>query len=112
MLAINSFFTNIYIFANYDDLNSNLKNLIKTQTFSGNVNLPSKGEGNIDMGALSIPSGYTYIGVLPNYSDYGDQFLTSFQKYGSHIYCVVRNVHGTTLQGKVTCTALFMKNNI
>ena len=96
-------------------LNSNLTSLktplIKTQTFSGNVNLPSKGEGNIDMGALSVPSGYTYIGVLPNYSDYGDQFLTSFKKYGSHIFCVVRNVYSTTLQGKVACTALFMKNN-
>lgn len=92
-------------------MNSNLKSFIKTQTFSGNVKLPSKGEGNIDMGALSVPSGYTYIGVLPNHSDYGDQFLTSFKKYGSHIYCVVRNVYGATLQGKVTCTALFMKNN-
>ena len=93
-----------------DTLNSNLDNLIKTQSFAGYVNLPSKGEGNVDMGRLNIPTGYTYIGVISKDSDYGDQFLCSFQRYGDHIYVVVRNTFAGTLTGGVSCTALFLKN--
>ncbi|OUO26025.1 hypothetical protein [Eubacterium sp. An3] len=93
-----------------DELNSNLDNLIKTQSFAGYVNLPSKGEGNVDMGRLNIPTGYTYIGVISKDSDYGDQFLCSFQRYGDHIYVVVRNTFAGTLTGDVSCTALFLKN--
>lgn len=93
-----------------DTLNSNLDNLIKTQSFAGYVNLPSKGEGNVDMGRLNIPTGYTYIGVISKDSDYGDQFLCSFQRYGDHIYVVVRNTFAGTLTGDVSCTALFLKN--
>lgn len=93
-----------------DTLNSNLDNLIKTQSFAGYVNLPSKGEGNVDMGYLNIPTGYTYIGVISKDSDYGDQFLCSFQRYGDHIYVVVRNTFAGTLTGDVSCTALFLKN--
>lgn len=91
-------------------LNGNLDNLIKTQSFAGHVNLPSKGEGNVDMGYLNIPTGYTYIGVISKDSDYGDQFLCSFQRYGDHIYVVVRNTFAGTLTGDVSCTALFLKN--
>lgn len=91
-------------------LNSNLDNLIKTQSFAGYVSLPSKGEGNVDMGYLNIPTGYTYIGVISKDSDYGDQFLCSFQRYGDHIYVVVRNTFTGTLTGDVSCTALFLKN--
>lgn len=93
-----------------DTLNSNLDNLIKTQSFAGYVNLPSKGEGNVDMGRLNIPTGYTYIGVISKDSDYGDQFLCSFQRYGDHIHVVVRNTFAGTLTGDVSCTALFLKN--
>lgn len=90
--------------------NSNLDNLIKTQSFAGHVNLTSKGEGNVDMGYLNIPTGYTYIGVISKDSDYGDQFLCSFQRYGDHIYVVARNTFAGTLTGDVSCTALFLKN--
>lgn len=63
-----------------NELNSNLKNLIKTQSFTASVLLPGKGEGNVNMGKINIPSGYTYIGVVSKDSDYGDQFLCSFRK--------------------------------
>lgn len=87
-----------------------LNGKIKTQSFAGRVNLPSKGEGHVDMGRLNIPTGYTYIGVISKDSDYGDQFLCSFQRYGDHIYVVVRNKFAGTLTGDVSCTALFLKN--
>lgn len=91
-------------------LNSNLKNLIKTQSFTASVLLPGKGEGNVNMGKINIPSGYTYIGVVSKDSDYGDQFLCSFQRYGSNMYVVIKNTYGSQLSGDVTCTALFLKN--
>lgn len=87
-----------------------LNGKIKTQSFAGHVSLPSKGEGRVDMGRLNIPTGYTYIGVISKDSDYGDQFLCSFQRYGDHIYVVVRNTFAGTLTGDVSCTALFLKN--
>lgn len=62
------------------------------------------------MGSLNIPTGYTYIGVISKDSDYGDQFLCSFQRYGDHMYVVVRNTFAGQLAGEVSCTALFLKN--
>lgn len=83
---------------------------IKTQSFTAPVILPGKGEGSVNMGSLNIPTGYTYIGVISKDSDYGDQFLCSFQRYGNHIHAVVRNVYVNQLSGDVSCTALFSKN--
>lgn len=83
---------------------------IKTQSFTAPVILPGKGDGSVNMGSLNIPTGYTYIGVISKDSDYGDQFLCSFQRYGDHIHAVVRNVYVNQLSGDVSCTALFSKN--
>ena len=94
-------------------MNSNLTGLngnIKTQSFTAPVILPGKGDGSVNMGSLNIPTGYTYIGVISKDSDYGDQFLCSFQRYGDHIHAVVRNVYVNQLSGDVSCTALFSKN--
>ena len=103
-----------------DELNSNLTDVeesvaglngnIKTQSFTAPVILPGKGDGSVNMGSLNIPTGYTYIGVISKDSDYGDQFLCSFQRYGDHIHAVVRNVYVNQLSGDVSCTALFSKN--
>ena len=87
-----------------------LNGKIKTQSFAAYVSLPSKGEGNVNMGRINIPSGYTYIGVISKDSDYGDQFLCSFQRYGNNMHVVVRNTFTGTLTGDVSCTALFLKN--
>lgn len=87
-----------------------LNGKIKTQSFAAYVSLPSKGEGNVNMGRINIPSGYIYIGVISKDSDYGDQFLCSFQRYGNNMYVVVRNTFTGTLTGNVSCTALFLKN--
>ena len=103
-----------------DELNSNLTDVeesvaglngkIKTQYFTARINLPAGGAGNVDMGYLSVPSGYTYIGAISKDSDYGDQFLCSFQRYGDHMYVVARNTFAGQLAGEVSCTALFLKN--
>ena len=87
-----------------------LNGKLKTQSFTAPVILPGKGDGSVNMGSLNIPTGYTYIGVISKDSDYGDQFLCSFQRYGDHIYVVVRNTFAGTLTGDVSCTALFLKN--
>ena len=87
-----------------------LNGKLKTQSFTAPVILPGKGDGSVNMGSLNIPTGYTYIGVISKDSDYGDQFLCSFQRYGDHIHAVVRNVYVNQLSGDVSCTALFLKN--
>lgn len=87
-----------------------LNGKIKTQYFTARINLPAGGAGNVDMGYLSVPSGYTYIGAISKDSDYGDQFLCSFQRYGDHMYVVARNTFAGQLAGEVSCTALFLKN--
>ncbi len=87
-----------------------LNGKLKTQSFTASVILPGKGDGSVNMGSLNIPTGYTYIGVISKDSDYGDQFLCSFQRYGDHIHAVVRNVYVNQLSGDVSCTALFLKN--
>ena len=87
-----------------------LNGKLKTQSFTASVILPGKGDGSVNMGSLNIPTGYTYIGVISKDSDYGDQFLCSFQRYGDHIQAVVRNVYANQLSGDVSCTALFLKN--
>ena len=94
----------------YRRLSSWLNGNIKTQSFTAPVILPGKGDGSVNMGSLNIPTGYTYIGVISKDSDYGDQFLCSFQRYGDHIHAVVRNVYVNQLSGDVSCTALFSKN--
>lgn len=91
-------------------MNSNLGSLIKTQTFTGTVSLPGKGEGSLNMGALKVPTGYTYIGAVAIDSGYGDQFLCSFQRYGSNMLCTVKNLFLSELTGNVTCKALFLKD--
>ena len=87
-----------------------LNGKLKTQSFTAPVILPGKGDGSVNMGSLNIPTGYTYIGIISKDSDYGDQFLCSFQRYGDHIHAVVRNVYVNQLSGDVSCTALFLKN--
>ena len=87
-----------------------LNGKLKTQSFTAPVILPGKGDGSVNMGSLNIPTGYTYIGVISKDSDYGDQFLCSFQRYGDHMYVVVRNTFAGQLAGEVSCTALFLKN--
>ena len=87
-----------------------LNGKLKTQSFTAPVILPGKGDGSVNMGSLNIPTGYTYIGVISKDSDYGDQFLCSFQRYGDHIHAVVKNVYVNQLSGDVSCTALFLKN--
>lgn len=89
-----------------------LKPPIKIQSFSKSVTVGSKSYATTNLGTITTPSGYTYIGMVAKSNGYGDQFLTSYSKYGSACQAMVYNKHTSSLTGTLEANALFLRNDL
>lgn len=92
-------------------IKNQVNDLIKTQTFSSSFEIPAFTTKVQSMGTISVPNGYTLIGVVP-YSSSSIYFLSSFDLYNSTVYGKVYNTENNSRTGTVTCKAVFLKNKL
>lgn len=88
------------------------KNWLKIRKIEQSVTIGANGFTNIDFGTLTIPNGYTYIGVVTEENGFGDQWLVSYAKYGDNLVAVVHSKYNVSLNGTLKCKVLFIKTSL
>ena len=92
-------------------IKNQIKDIIKTQSFSKSFTVSAFSTQVQSMGTLSTPSGYTLIGLV-EYSSTSSYFLNSFNFSGTTVYGKVHNTEKNERTATVACKALFLKNNL
>lgn len=91
-------------------IKTQLKDFIKYQNFSASFAIDGFSGQTKSMGTLSIPSGYSFLGLVGNTTG-NPNFVSSFLLSGSTVHGSVHNL-GTASTATVSCRAMFVKNNI
>ena len=61
---------------------------------------------------LNAPEGYTFMGLLPRKSGYGDQWTVTWGQYGVDATVLIHNKHTSSLTSTVSCAAVYIRNGI
>ena len=92
-----------------EETNKNVKGLIKTQYFVGDVVAESKNIGYLKLD-IAIPDGYYLRGVFTQLDTLGTSGVTSCGKVGSDYYATVYNFTSNTQTYTLSARAVFVKN--
>ena len=85
---------------------------IKLEDFETSATVSGNAIQDIDMGAITIPTGYTLVGILPRNNGYGDQWIVSYSAYNDHIYAMVNNRYSSSLTSTLKCYTIYIKTDI
>ena len=67
---------------------------------------------SVDLGKITAPDGYTYLGTIPEDNGYGDQWLVSYSKYGDNLIAMVHSKIATQLTGNLKCKLMFIRTDL
>lgn len=91
--------------------------MFKFQDFSANTSLSNNATGTYSSAeTLNIPTGYSYLGILPYSTPYEKCQVTwslnnSNISNGTHLTAIVTNYSGAAVGGSVHCKVIYIKNN-
>lgn len=87
--------------------------IFKFRKFEKSMTIGANGMTSIDMGAINVPSGYSYLGTLPIQCGYSDQWVVSFSNYDTnHIIATGHSKYGVSLTHNVSCYVVYIRNDI
>lgn len=94
-------------------VNALLVNAFKFRKFEKSMTIGANGMTSIDMGAINVPSGYSYLGTLPIHCGYSDQWVVSFSNYDTnHIIATGHSKYGVSLTHNVSCYVVYIKDTV
>ena len=90
-----------------------LTSAFRFRKYKKSITVPANGFGVLDMGALNVPSGYEYLGVIPYQNGYGDQWVVSYGMYsGANLYAMVHSRYGGSLTTNLECYVVYINTSI
>ena len=101
----------VYDGTNYVPVNNTNFSLFKFKEYSANITVGANSTTVTTMGALSTPSGYTYIGCIPKQNGVGDQWSVTYGVYDSNIVAYAKSYYGSSLSRGIKCMAMFVKTD-
>lgn len=94
-------------------VNALLVNAFKFRKFEKSMTIAANGMTALDMGAINVPSGYSYLGTLPIQCGYSDQWVVSFSNYdNNHIVAMGHSKYGASLTHNVSCYVVYIKDTV
>lgn len=84
---------------------------IKLKLYQGSITVGGNSFGTTNLGSLNTPSGYTFVGLIPNSSGYGDQWVVSFSLYSGNVQAMVHSRYSSSLTNTLKAYALFIKTD-
>lgn len=93
-------------------LEQSLSGLFKFQFFSKSVTVNSKSVYFTNLGALTMPEGYTFLGLLPCMGGYGDQWQVGFTRYGNNVLSQIYSYYTATLTSGISCYAIYVRTDM
>lgn len=94
---------------NLNTLETKVDGIFKFKKYTKNITIGGTSSKAMTMGSFSNIEGYVYVGCIPLANGVGDQFLTSYGKYGDNITAMVHNQYAMQLAGDLVCVAVFVK---
>lgn len=88
-----------------------VKGWFRIRKYSTSATVGANAIATVNMGSVSIPSGYTFVGVVNNSSGYGDQWLVSYSLYNNNIQAMVRSKYSSSLTNTLVCYAIYVKTD-
>ena len=81
--------------------------------FQKSMTIPANGMAVLDMGAVNVPSGYSYLGCLPVVNGFSDQWVVTYSNYGdNHIKAMGHSKYGVSLTSDVSCYVVYIKDTL
>ena len=93
-------------------LEQSLSGLFKFQFFSQTVTVNSKSVYFSNLGTLTMPEGYTFLGLLPCMGGYGDQWQVGFTRYNTSVFSQIYSYHTTALTSGISCYAIYVRTDM
>lgn len=75
------------------------------------VTVPANSLNKYDMDTVTIPNGYTLIGVIPRLNGYGDQWLVSLSYYSNKVVAMIQSKYSGSLTNTISYYLLFVRTN-
>lgn len=90
---------------------SEINDWFRIREYTSSITVAGNSTATIDMGNISTPTGYTFLGVVSNNSGYGDQWIVSYSNYNSKIQAVVSSRYSSSLTNDLVCYAIYLKTS-
>ena len=75
------------------------------------VTVPANSFNSYNLDAVTIPSGYTLVGVIPRINGYGDQWLVSLSYYSNKVVAMIHSKYNGSLTNTISYYLLFVRSN-
>ena len=85
---------------------------IKIQKFSKSVTIGANAFTTTDLGTISVPTGYNFLGIVANENGYGDQWLVSYSWYGGKCQAMIHSRHNASLTKTLIARAIFIRSDL
>lgn len=86
-----------------------IMDMFRFREYSASITVSGNGHGAVNMGAINIPDGYTFIGLIPKLIGCGDQWNVTLGLYGNSVYGYVKSNYGGELTSVLSCVAVYVK---
>jgi len=94
-------------------LYANALGMFRFRKYYATITVPANGEASVDLGNVSEPSGYTYLGCITTANGFGDQWVVSYGLYNTdHIYAKAISTWGGALTATIECYAVYISDDI
>lgn len=88
-----------------------LSNDIKLEKHDVTVTVPGNSLDKYNLDAVTIPDGYSLLGVLPRINGFGDQWLVSLSYYSNKVVAMIESKYNSSLTSTISYYLIFIKNN-
>lgn len=86
--------------------------IFKFEFFSKQITVGANSIISVNMGTVTVPTGYSIVGVINSSSGVADQWLVSFGQYGvgsKAIFAMIRSKWGASLTETISCVVILAK---
>ncbi len=93
-------------------IENKVTDVFKIKKYSKSITVSANGMTTVNMGTLSVPSGYTFVGILSYENGYGDQWVVSYCRYSGNVQATVHSKYNASLTNSLTCYVLYIKTDV
>ena len=87
-------------------------NWIKIRHYSKQVTINANDNPAFNLGYISAPIGYTFIGIIPEENGFGDQWQVTYATYSGAVFAKTKSWYNASLTGNLRCYAVYIKTDI